>query len=127
MSTKPFNPFREALAFLQTSQDLDRGGIVQKHNAVQFICWAFVRVQQVNSRKENLEGWLLTKQAKAHVVACLGGKNCIEVWLYANVKEYGSALYEHDDDLRWAVTQAYRWRWMNHLADQYDAGLIKLD
>ncbi|ACV50191.1 hypothetical protein [Delftia phage PhiW-14] len=125
--TKTFNPFREALAYLNTPHDMDRGGINLKvRNS--FVCFAIERAG-ANLSDENRH---LCKMATAYIDSMIitvksDDSPTIIKWLRVNSPEFrASEAGTKDHALKYDLLQAYRWRWLTHMADQYDQGLINL-
>lgn len=120
MNSTTYNPFREALPYLQTPADHDRGGVARKEDNSVYICWALDWGLETDHKKI-----YLNMAAQGYVMRMLGhGSSTVESWLYKNVPDCQTFWLE--DKLKCDIVQAYRWRWLNHMADQYDAGLIKL-
>lgn len=99
MSTK-YNPFRAAKRFLN--------GGPTGHGSTGFICIALADAGEYDNREK------LAEKAVRHVMRMLAE--------HATVNQYLEALgIEHT----YAEIQRFRHRWLDHMADQWDQGLIK--
>lgn len=122
-----FNPFRAGLAYLNTPYDLDRGGVKQKARN-SFVCFA---IKQAGERLGHEEQYLCT-MAEAYIDMLIGSGDpddspTITKWLRANCPEFVAVeAVPNNHAFKYDLLQAYRWRWLNHMADQFDAGVIKL-
>ncbi|ACV50194.1 hypothetical protein [Delftia phage PhiW-14] len=124
-----FNPFREALTYLYTLPGHDRGGVPRHKGPRMFICQCLERVEDNQRSIVSPEFHLKAQQSKAAVrhVQRMLGRSClvVENWLSINVPGFKAQRRKDGKAMAYDV-QAYRWRWLNHMADQYDKGEIEL-
>lgn len=119
MTTKPFNPFREALPLLRVPLELCQGRIPGTQT---YICFAFKYDLLPKYARSHPERVVLINRARAHVERMLGDNTSVGGWLQSNVPAFKTA----DPSIAHDLMQAFRHRWLSHMADQYDRGEIKL-
>lgn len=102
------NPFREALKHLWDGVD--------EHSL------HYMHICHCLTVKEN---GTLGRAARCYVERLLDGHYTVGQWLVAKVPD--AAAFAKSTGWKWEKElQAYRKRWLTHLANQYDAGEIKL-
>ncbi|ACV50197.1 hypothetical protein [Delftia phage PhiW-14] len=125
---KIFNPFREALKHLRTSNDLDRGFHPLHKDNENFVCWALDCVKDnQKSIEQGRHNSALCDAAQYHIRDLLVGQATVINWLQRYSPEYRSIRNEYDRGrmlhrLLQDLQQAYRWRWTLSMAAEYDAG-----
>lgn len=124
---KPFNPFREALVYLHTADSVtNRGGVHQYKDPVVYVCWALseVKLRSYSALKQDR-----CRLAVRHIESILGeGNATVDDWLRCRPsinRQLNKLLKAGYREYR-AVIQDYRWRWLNSMADAYDAGTLVL-
>lgn len=109
-----FNPFRGAKQFLLKPDDEDVRNVSIK---VEYIC---ASISRCLLRKATTQHDIhLCRKAKDLIMRRLGAYSYVDTWLEAHLK----VPKKH---LTFQNIQAYRHRWLDHLADEYDAGRLIL-
>lgn len=122
MTTKPFNPFRAALPRINTYNSQTHRGGISLIKPTTFVCWAIGEAcwrPGVEKRRGDA--------AIAYIHSLLGCVSTVSEWLANQGPGLKAELQRLDrDGVLHHHMQDYRWRWLNHMADQYDAGLLVL-
>lgn len=98
------NPFRDAKKYLRKDEN---------SNGELFICYA-INIAMIH-RKVKTSQYLLAQQI---VMSRLGGCTSVSDWLRTHPDV-------NNHDLTIDNRQAYRHRWLDHLADEWDKGVRK--
>lgn len=105
-----FNPFREAKEFIK-----DELSDIRPKTA--YICWALDYVRERHSSNSLIRA--ITYAAQKHIRDMLGKYPCVETWLH----EHHHCRYQNQ---QFEQIQIYRKQWLDHLANEYDAGRLIL-
>ncbi|ACV50196.1 conserved hypothetical protein [Delftia phage PhiW-14] len=121
--SKPFNPFRAALPFLNVPTELEiPDNLVDESRKSIYVCHAVVAVHRSGVNAKERRACMF---AGEYIRSLLGKHYTVRQWLLEHCPEF-KAMGEDQWQIRIDLVQAYRHRWLTHMADQFDEGLIIL-
>lgn len=104
-----YNPFRQALPFLW-----DGSNLRSQQGKDEFVCCALLNIETLNPAES-----AANRAAKEHIAAIIFPSTTVSGWLVdQGVPESKTGKPR--------LMQHYRKRWLEHMADEFDAGRIKL-